>query len=157
MLKARLLGAVGIVAVAVGVLMAQTPASPTFEVASIKLNKSGGRGAAGGMQPGGRFVVINATVFRVIANAYRVRDSQIAGGPSWINSDHFDIVAKANGSPTADQRALMLQSLLAERFSLTLHHETRELTEFTLVMARSDKKLGPRLHPASPADADCTA
>jgi uncharacterized protein (TIGR03435 family) len=161
MLKARLLAAVGIMAVVAsslaGVLTAQTPAKPlAFEVASIKPNKSGGRGAAGGMHPGGRFVVTNATVFRMIANAYRVRDSQVLAGPNWINSDHFDIVAKTNGSPTADQRALMFQSLLADRFGLALHHETRELTEFTLVMARNDKKLGPRLHPASAVDTDCT-
>lgn len=57
--------------------------------------------------------------------AYRVEDFQILGGPGWLDSDRFDIEAKAAGSPPQEQVRLMLQSLLADRFKLALHREIR--------------------------------
>jgi uncharacterized protein (TIGR03435 family) len=155
MLKARLLGAVGIVAVVGGVLVAQTPASPTFEVASVKPNKSGTDEMVGGLaEPGGRFTVINTQLREIIRVAYRLQRYQVVGGPSWIDSDRFDITAKANASSTGPEMALMLRPLLAERFKLAVHNETRQLPLFALVVAGSAGKLGPHLRPS---DADCIA
>jgi uncharacterized protein (TIGR03435 family) len=166
MLQARVLSAVGIVAVAgcvAGMLAAQTT-SPAFEVASIKLNKSGERASHGGTQPGGRFTATNVTLFQLIRNAYGLTDSQVAGGPSWINTDHFDIIAKMpegsfdsqSGATRNAAATPMLQSLIADRFHVAFHHETRQLTEVSMVLAREDGKLGPRLVPSSPADTDCS-
>jgi uncharacterized protein (TIGR03435 family) len=85
---------------------------------------------------------------------------QITGGPKWIESDRFDIVAKApgdpqpgpNGPPTA--MFAMLRTLLADRFQLILHRESKEMAIYALVLARADGKLGPQLKPAA---TDCAA
>lgn len=118
---------------------------PAFEVASVKLNKSG-RGPAGPpMQPGGRFTLPNQTLRTLVRNAYGLQDVQISGGPSWINTDRFDITAKAEGNPPTPQMWLMVRTLLQERFKLRVHTETRELPIYALVMARSDRRLGSQL------------
>jgi bla regulator protein BlaR1 len=148
-------------------LRAQAPqsnAAPAFEVASIKPNNSGdGRVMIGG-QPGGRFTASNVPLKLLIRQAYQLQDFQIIGGPSWIASDRYDIVAKAeDGTPpeppsldrTAPSRIqLMIRALLAERFQLVTHNETRELPIYALVLARSDGKLGPDLHKS---EVDCNA
>jgi uncharacterized protein (TIGR03435 family) len=91
--------------------------------------------------------------------AYGVTDSQISGGPGWLNSEKFDIEAKADDSSIAEpwklseeQRKLaqdrskrMLQALLADRFKLTLHRETKELPVYALVVAKN----GPKIQQAS--------
>jgi uncharacterized protein (TIGR03435 family) len=136
----------------------------TFEVASIKSNKSleGRRGA--GFQPGGRFLARNMPLRSLIAIAYGeprpLPDFQISGGPDWIDADRFDVEAKAQGNfPETQTEAgfstsgeLMLQALLVERFKLAAHRETRQLPIYGLTTARSDGKLGPQLRPSSGAD-----
>jgi bla regulator protein BlaR1 len=139
---------------------------PTFEVASIKINTSGDGRVAFQNQPG-RFVATNVTLRLLIRNAYQLQDFQISGGPSWIGSDHFDVVAKIeNGEardplsagrqdPTRPTRLqLMIRALLAERFQLAVHTETKELPVYALVLARTDGRLGPELRRS---DTDCAA
>jgi uncharacterized protein (TIGR03435 family) len=139
---------------------------PQFEVASIKPNKSGDGRVLLGIQPGGRFTATNVTLRMLIRNAYQLQDFQITGGPGWLAEDHFDIVAKAEsgdglGDPfRADQSGqpsrgqLMIRALLAERFKLVVHDETRDMPIYALVVARSDGKLGPQL---KPSEVDCAA
>ena len=143
----RTLLACSIAAVAAsGALAAQDPA---FEVASIKPNKSGS-GMIGIRFPGvGQFNVINMPLREMIRFAYQVQLQQIEGGPDWINSDRFDIIAKAEGRPTMSQVNAMMRSLLAERFALKIHKETREMPIYELVVARADKRLGAQLQPAT--------
>jgi uncharacterized protein (TIGR03435 family) len=114
-----------------------------FEVASVKPNKSGE--VRMGMQalPGG-FRAINVTVRLLLRTAYRIQDSQLTGGPDWLDSDRFDIVAKSEGNASSDQLSLMLQALLADRFKVMIHKETRERSIYALVVARNGT-LGPRL------------
>ena len=165
--------AVGCVAapIAIGALNAprlhaqspQVSPGPTFEVASVKPNNSGDGRVFFQNQPG-RYTATNVTLRLLIRNAYQLQDFQISGGPSWIGSDHFDIVAKIDGSAqdpfAAAQRPgptplqLMIRALLAERFKLTVHNETRDLPIYALVMARSDGRLGPELHRS---ETDCAA
>jgi uncharacterized protein (TIGR03435 family) len=145
-------------------LLAQTGAdSLQFEVTSIKPHKSGD--AAWGImgQPGGRFTATNVTLRTLILNSYQLQDDQIVGGPSWLGSDHFDIVAKGEENLARDRpprgqgpgdMQLMVRALLADRFKLTMHKETRELPIYALVMARSDNKLGSQLRLAA---VDCQA
>ena len=145
-------------------LLAQTGAdAPQFEVASVKPHKSddGTFGIMG--QPGGRFTATNASLRLLIRTAYQLQDDQIVGGPGWLNADHFDIVAKAqeNASfvpPPPGQgpgpMQLMLRALLADRFKLTVHTETRELPIYALVMARRDSKPGSQLRVSA---VDCAA
>jgi uncharacterized protein (TIGR03435 family) len=82
--------------------------------------------------------------------AYQKQPFEIVGGPEWQTSDKFDINAKsAEPSPTTDQLFGMLQTLLAERFKLSVRTETREVPIYALVLARTDRKLGARLKPST--------
>jgi uncharacterized protein (TIGR03435 family) len=92
----------------------------------------------------------------LILFAYQIQESQLVGAPDWIGTERFDIAAKAPGDvpPTPFggtlPEALMLRSLLEDRFKFTLHRETRDMPIYALVVARSDGRLGPRLRrPAS--------
>jgi uncharacterized protein (TIGR03435 family) len=135
-----------------------TPASPTFDVASIKLNKSGDAATTLGFQQGGRFRSVNETLVRLIGEAYATAFAlprfQIVGGPAWIDADRFDVDARPGGNPSSQDAHLMLRTLLADRFKLALHSETRELPIYNLVPFRRDGKLGDRLHPSN---IDCAA
>jgi uncharacterized protein (TIGR03435 family) len=133
-------------------LYAQTGApKPSFEVASIKRNTSPEGNARVSDAPGGRFTGARIPLRRVIQFAYRGNEDFI-GGPEWIDSDRWDIEAKAadgtvpprTGLPdmtTPDAIALMVQSLLEDRFQLKVHTETRNLPLFELTVAKG----GPRM------------
>ncbi len=133
---------------------AASPA-PTFEVASVKPNKSGGNGVRIMFQPGGRFTASNVTLKFLIRMAYGVQDFQITGGPVWLTSDKYDIEAKAEGpaeidmrtmtdaqrDADMDRRKLMVQALLADRFKLTLHKESKDASIYALVVAKNGLKI----------------
>ncbi len=126
---------------------------PQFEVATVRPNKSGESGASLGPRPGGRMIGTNQTVRNLIRNAFNVQPYQLIGGPDWVDSDRFDIQAKAadadldaKGMLTYTQFALRLQSLLEDRFKMVTRWETRELPVYVLVLA-TPGKLGPKLKP----------
>lgn len=129
---------------------ATATARPAFEVASVRPNTSGSGGTRVGTPPGGRFEAINVPLSQLIQTAYKLHGFQIVGGPSWL-SDRYDVIAKAESEfpptppGTIGVMPLMLQSLLADRFALKVHHETREMDIYALVRARADGRLGPRL------------
>lgn len=135
------------------------PAAPAFEVASVKVNKS--RGTLKGIEapPGGRFTATNLTLRELIGAAYNIppplQKSRMSGGPTWMDAEGFDIVAKAEGNPTLSQRLAMLRTLLSDRFKLRAKTETRELPVYALVVARNDRRLGPQLQKVP--DVDCVA
>ena len=110
---------------------------PSFEVATIKPNNPDGRQMIIG-RPGGRVSIVGATVKVLVATAYRVRDFQVIGGPNWINTERFDIEAKAEEGANRQGQAglLMMQSLLADRFQLKIHTETRELPLYELFVSK---------------------
>jgi uncharacterized protein (TIGR03435 family) len=133
----------------------------TFEVASVKPNTSGDVRVMFGMRPGGRFTATNVPLRELIRMAYGLQNVQVQGGPDWIGSERFDVVAKAEGDlppmapgGTPNPLLLMVQSLLSERFKLAVHRETREMPIYALVMARSDKRPGPQLRQS---ESDCAA
>ncbi len=110
--------------------------------------------------PGGRFSARNVSAKMLIRLAYKVQDYQIAGGPGWIDSERYDIEAKPESSgldsspaPLSDdrreaameQQRLRMQALLADRFGLAVHRDTRELPVYALVVAKG----GTKLHPAA--------
>lgn len=128
--------------------------SRTFEVASVKRSAAGQLNSSFGTMPGGVVVVSNQTLRNLIRAAYRVQPSQMDGGPAWLDSDRFDINARAGGSANVDQIAEMLRALLADRFKLAVHTESREMPVLALMLARSDKRLGPQLRPSG---VDCEA
>jgi uncharacterized protein (TIGR03435 family) len=120
-----------------------------FEVASIKPNKSGSNRVSFSPQPNGRFTATNVSVMDIIVIAFGdgrpFLRSNIVGAPSWASRDRFDLVAKADGNPTQDEFSRMLRPLLAERFHLIVHSETRDRPIYTLTLARRDRSLGPGL------------
>lgn len=145
---------------------AQSPAAPAlrFEVASVKPGTSpfnAGRAAAAGggrvsfpffgvrTQPGGRLEAV-ANLQGLILAAYRIESYQIEGGPKWLTTDYFEITAKAERETATDAELFeMLKSLLAERFGLRVHVETRQASVFML-SARADGRLGAGLKRTSP-------
>jgi bla regulator protein blaR1 len=142
------------VVVSIPAFSQQEPAGTrlSFEVATVKPSASGGNGIRVSVQPGGRFVVNNATLKMVMAVAYRVRDFQISGGPGWTGTDRWDIEAKAEeGSipqltppfdPTApNPLMLMVQSLLEDRFQLKIHREAKEMPVYELAVAKGGAKI----------------
>ena len=130
------------------------PASPgtrlTFEVASIKRNVSGDSGASIRVQPGGQITVTNNSLYNLIRNAYGTQRFEMVPGanlPSWIDSDRWDILAKAPADAPQVQEAMQfrLRSLLEDRFKLVARREMREMPIYELVVARSDRQLGPQI------------
>jgi bla regulator protein BlaR1 len=120
-----------------------TPAQPQFEVATVKPSDPNARGQFRYL-PGGTAVIRGVNLRLLIQQSYDVRDFQILGGPSWIGSDRYDITAKAtaqNGTFSAEDMRLRLQTLLSDRFRLQLHSETREMSRYELVVAKNGPKL----------------
>ncbi len=121
-------------------LYAQTPPR-TFDVASVK--PAAGRSVDFRVLPGGRLHVTCVTLTVILQQAYGVERYQIAGGPSWLDTDSYDIEARAEGEPTKEQMLSMLQALLADRFSLKVHRESKEGNVYALTVAKGGHKLTP--------------
>lgn len=132
----------------------QTEPATTFDVASIKKNETGRGLAVVTLQPSGRVSAGNMTVRELMLTAYGLEDIQLIGTPAWAAADRFEIEARTNGTngeTSSEQIRQMLRALLAERFALQAHRETRELPVLALVRARADGKAGER--PPASADA----
>jgi len=130
-------------------LIGQTPA---FEVASIKLSKGVTNGTAVLQDPSGKLTTQNATLRMLVRFAFNVRDHQILGGPGWLDAERYDIVAKPESkSRNGEEFRQMVQGLLAERFSLKTHRETREMPVYALVAGKN----GPRLSETTGPTAFC--
>ncbi|HUK37384.1 MAG TPA: TIGR03435 family protein [Vicinamibacterales bacterium] len=144
-------------------LRGQAPDKPfAFDVASVKPNADAGAIPAWAMQPGGGVTITAYRLHQLIAIAYdspsiQTRD-QIVGGPDWIKSDHFDVVAKAAGAFENDETGrptrlmAMLRSLLEDRFKLRMHSERRDAPVYELRLRNEDGRLGRRLRPSGQPD-----
>jgi uncharacterized protein (TIGR03435 family) len=143
-------------------LAAQAPAATTFEVASVRPsnpnpdpNNPLAQIALMLPQPGGRFTATNTPLRMLIMTAFELQqEAQLAGGPPEVLAAKYDITAKAPVAiiPMKDLPQL-LRTLLADRFKLKTHTETRELPVYDLVLARSDGRLGPDMRPSK---SDCS-
>lgn len=122
------------------------PGTPRFEVASVKRHARSGTRSADIMQtqPGGRFTAIAMRVESLAMAAYRVRSFQLLGGPGWIHTDEFDVIAKASENTPPETIAAMLRSLLAERFKLRAHIESRDFPVYALERAGTESAKLPR-------------
>ena len=125
----------------------QTP-DASFDAASIKRNASADTRTRFDTSPS-RLNAVNVPLRFLIRQAYRVPESRILGGPAWLDSDRFDIVATAAPGTTTDAIRGMLRGLLQTRFGLRLHMETREMPIYVLRVARTDGSLGPGLRRSS--------
>ncbi|HLK62104.1 MAG TPA: TIGR03435 family protein [Bryobacteraceae bacterium] len=129
--------------------LAQTPGSEKraeFEVASIKPTATKDGSFTYDFPPGGRFTARNLTVKILLQAAYSLEDHQISGGPDWMTTAGFDIQAKAAasaGDVPRGQVLRMVQALLADRFHLVLHRETKQLPVYALVVGKNGHRLMP--------------
>ena len=147
------------VVLAAGVAMGQTAAAgPAFEVASVKAAAPLDRGQllSGQMHVGmkidaARVDIGSLSLADLIRVAYRVKSYQVSG-PDWMASERFDVLAKLPEGASREQVPEMLQALLAERFKLTVHRESKEHAVYALVVGKN----GPKLK-ESPPDADAPA
>jgi uncharacterized protein (TIGR03435 family) len=142
--------------------VAQSPSrSPTFDVASVKLNQSSAAansnfplGPGNAYTPnGGHFSATGFPLTMYINFAYKLMPAQIqqmaAQLPDWAAADHYDIEARVKGDPGKDGMRALMRLLLAERFKLAVHEETKEMPVVALLLMR-EGKLGPMIqsHPA---------
>lgn len=138
----RTLAAIAICCAALG----QTPA-PAFEVSSIKAAPDP-RNALEVV--GNRFHMVNE-LYRIILLAYGIQPYQLSGGPAWVMSDRFEIQAKAAKPSTEDEMKIMARTLLAGRFNLRVHRETKAISAYVLTV---DKK-GPKFTAAKDTPPQC--
>jgi uncharacterized protein (TIGR03435 family) len=155
-------------------LFGQSHAHPAFQAPSIERNPLVSSDPTHHRmnvhpEPGGRLTAHNAPLMLLIQRAYAVQAFQVVGGPAWINTDGYDIEAKPEGNSDRKQMWLMLQTLLANRFKLALHRETRELPAYDLTAAKRGPKLpapkkvscisqppdAPTPPPHTPGQVDC--
>ncbi|HYW43222.1 MAG TPA: TIGR03435 family protein [Bryobacteraceae bacterium] len=127
---------------------APTAAAPAFEVASVKPNSLSRTGGEGSRRENieatpGSLIMRNVRMSSCVRWAYDVQDYQVTG-PGWLNDERYDIAAKAAGGAPEDQLRLMLQGLLAERFKMEVHKESKVLSVYAVVVAKG----GPKLHPS---------
>jgi uncharacterized protein (TIGR03435 family) len=160
---AALIGLMAFAALNPSRMEARAPAAgaQAFEVATVKPNKSGDMRISFFTPPGGRFNATNVPLKELIRVAFGLQGFQLVGAPDWIAAERFDIVAKAEAdvppSPPGGPPGpilMMLQTLLADRFKLAVHHESRDLPIYSLVLARSDGRRGPELRESL---VDCAA
>ena len=123
---------------------ADAPAPAAFEVASTKVSQSRSRGEGFGRDniktSPGSLTMLNVSLRTAIGWAYTVFDYQVTG-PDWIGSERYDIVAKAAGPASEPEQRAMLQTLLADRFKLAVHRQTKEMSAMLLVVGKGGPKL----------------
>lgn len=146
--------------IAIGLFGQSGTAPLTFEVATIKPSGPDDRRVMMQIQPGGNYRSFGTTLKMLITQAYDVREFQVTGGPGWVNTDRWDVMAKSERTASSDntpedprkmtdeqrktvgdQMRERLRSLLAERFQLTLRRETKEEPVYALVVAKGGPKL----------------
>ena len=136
-------------------------AQVAFEVATIKENTSADNNSILRRPPGGRVDATNVPLRFLITYAYALpQQAQIVGGPAWITSVGYDIVAKLEGNPQVvppgsgiDPARLAMRALLADRFKLTMHREAKQVDVYALVLVKPGS-VGPALKPSTQ---DCAA
>lgn len=120
--------------------------SPAFTAADVHVSMDPpDQNPRGGFYAGGRYEIRSVTLVELIMTAYDVARRRVVGGPNWLGTDRFDVIAKAPADATPETQQLMLQALLADRFRLVVHRDTRPLPAFALTVRTG----GPQMKPAS--------
>ena len=163
----RLFACINLIALAPFAALCQSAASASFEVASVKPSDPAARGMQVDLSPGGVFIAKNVTVKILLQQAYDVRDFQISGGPGWLDTERYDIVAKGDGPGASEDEMrrmteaqrnklqeeflMRVRALLADRFQLKVHRETKELPVYELIVAKGGPKMRPAAEDGSPS------
>jgi len=131
--------AIGLLA---GRVFAQPTPAPAFDAASIKPNHAND-GNSSWHSRTGSIDMRNQSLRGLIRIAYHVKDYQVAGGPNWLDAEHYDIVARSPGPAKDAELELMLRTLLADRFQLAFHKESKLFPGYALMVAKKGFKLTP--------------
>jgi uncharacterized protein (TIGR03435 family) len=127
-----------------------------FDVATVKPNAANDSRFMIRPLPGGRLTISGVPLKMLIMEAYDVRTFQVSGGLGWVSTERWDIEAKAEGVQgqlPIGQTLKMLQALITDRFHLEVHHETKEMTIYALVVGKNGSKLTPHTgEPPQPTD-----
>lgn len=129
------------IAVACGALASSAQPPAAFEAVSIHRNVHGGDASTNVTR--GRLTMTNASLRTLIRSAYDIQNFQFAGGPAWLDSDTYDIAATTGDGAdiSHDRYRALLQALLADRFQLKVHWETRQSDVYALIVAKNGPKL----------------
>jgi uncharacterized protein (TIGR03435 family) len=121
--------------------LSPTASQPSFASAELRASKPGTTDGGSWFTQGGQFVSRGANLLNLISTAYGVEEDAINGGPSWLDSDRFDITTKVAAGTSQETSKLMLQSLLADRFKLAIQKQDKELPVFALTLGKRALKL----------------
>jgi len=124
-----------------GLALSQDDPRFQFEVATIKLNKSGDVNRRAGILPSGQFAATNMSMQEILQFAFDVREGYVINAPAWTRSDHYDLVGKAGAGATEDAVRPMLRNFLAKDFKLAYHPEERTKEVFVLTVGKNGPKL----------------
>jgi len=120
-----------------GVAFSQTAPPPAFEMADVHVSpRTNNPTARGGTVRAGQYELRTATMLDLISAAYNMNPANIAGGPSWIENDRFDIVAKVPAGTTPESIRPMLRALLADRFHLVVHNDNKSMDAYVLTAGK---------------------
>jgi uncharacterized protein (TIGR03435 family) len=153
MTKPASLGVLGIMLLLLPALAQQ----PKFDLADVHVSATPRWFAQnnGGLVRDGRYINRDATMLNLIEAAWSVSEDTVAGGPSWLDTDLYDVIAKIPDGTTPATARLMLQALLAERFGLVVRNDTRPMPRYVLSVAKGGSKLKPAAASGNSGDSGC--
>lgn len=135
----RAFGAAGVFLIFSGWAPAQT--APVFDAADVHKSASTAMPFMdAGLAANGRYQIKNATLVDLIKTAWNVDGESVAGGPPWLDTDRFDIIAKTAPKSSDEDRQMMLRALLADRFKLKVHDDQKELTVYAMTVGKRGKQ-----------------
>jgi uncharacterized protein (TIGR03435 family) len=137
----RAFAVVSLAALSVAVFGQSTTPQSTFEVADIHASPRTQTTVMRTMLRGGRYEVLNATMVDLVRNAYGIDAENVFGGPNWVEFDRFDMIAKAANDTPQESLRSMLQAVLADRFKLVIHNDTKPMPSFVLTQGKAKHKL----------------
>jgi uncharacterized protein (TIGR03435 family) len=128
---------------------AQATTPLAFDVASVKLTPPEFRGSSAAAPGSGNSLSLRGMTLRALIQlAYTLPSDMVSGGPGWVDDDRYNVEARAEGKATQQQRLEMLKTLLAERFRLTFHYESKEISAYVLMSGKN----GPKMKERRPGD-----
>src|SRR4029450_12403218 len=137
----RAFAALSLVALLAAASFAQSTSSPpTFEIADVHTRPRSPSLALRRVVPDGRYDLRNATMVDLIRTAYTIDADKVLGGPNWLEFDRFDVIAKVASKTSQETLKLMLQALLADRFKLVVHNDTKAIPGFVLTLGKGKPK-----------------
>jgi uncharacterized protein (TIGR03435 family) len=150
----KILRSLALMSLFAGAAFCQSVKSP-LALATVDLQPSqpGDEIVTQGILPDGHIQFRNISLRKIVAAAHDVDAELVTGGPDWLDTDRFDIEAYADPTSSQSDRLLMLQSLLSERFKLTIRHDKKANSVYVLTVGKN----GPKLQPSSnPGASDCS-